>query len=131
MTRLCTLIVFKDHIQLLAKILQPAKCIDKEGNMTWKPAIGQVCPPCTNKRPGNQMLMIKVRHIDCQLKLCLCKKEQNQTSWKEFIARNSNGVLKSEIELLYTRWPLRTAVIAGYSQFSRRSNFGYYRFRLI
>ena len=60
------------------------------------------------------MLVKKVRHTDCQLNLCLCKKEQNQTSWKEFIARNSNGVLKSEIELLYTRWPLRTAVIAEY-----------------
>ena len=55
--------------------------------------------------------------------LCLCKKEHNQTSWKEFIARNRNGVLKSEIELLYPRWPLPAAVIAGYSQFSRRATF--------
>ena len=44
MTRLCFLKVLKGHIQLLAKILQPAKCIDKEGNVAWKLAIGQVCP---------------------------------------------------------------------------------------
>ena len=44
MIRLCVLNVFKDHIRLLAKILQPAKCIDKEGNVAWKVAIGQVCP---------------------------------------------------------------------------------------
>ena len=31
-------------------------------------------------------------------------------------ARDSNGVLKAEIELLYPRRPLPTAVIAGYSQ---------------
>ena len=36
------LIVLKGHIQLLAKILQPAKCIDKEEYMAWKLAIGQV-----------------------------------------------------------------------------------------
>ena len=44
MTSLCVLKVLKGHIQLLAKILQPAKCIDKEGNVAWKVAIGQVCP---------------------------------------------------------------------------------------
>ena len=44
MTRLCVLIVLKGHIQLLAKIFQPAKCIDKEGNVAWKIAISQVCP---------------------------------------------------------------------------------------
>ena len=44
MTRLCVLKVLKGHIQLLAKIQQPAKYIDKEGNVTWKVAIGQVCP---------------------------------------------------------------------------------------
>ena len=72
------------------------------------------------------MMMIKVRHTDCQL----AQKEHDQTLWKEFIARNSNGVLKSEIEFLYPRWPLSAAVIDGYAQFSHRSNFGYYRFRL-
>ena len=46
-----------------------------------------------------------------------------------FFARNRNGVLKSEIELLYPRLPLTAVVTAGYSQFSRRNNFGYYRFR--
>ena len=44
MTRLWVLIVLMGHIPLLAKILQPAKCIDKEGNVAWKLAIGQVCP---------------------------------------------------------------------------------------
>ena len=39
------------------------------------------------------------------------QKEHNQTSWKEFIARNSNGVLKSKIELLFPRGPLPAAVI--------------------
>ena len=76
------------------------------------------------------MMMIKVRHTDFQI-YAYAKNEQNQTSWKEFFARNSNEVLKSEIELLYPRWPLPAAVIAGHSQFSCRSNFGYYRFKLI
>ena len=44
MTRLCVLKVLKGHFQLLAKIKQPAKCIDKGGNVAWKVAIGQVCP---------------------------------------------------------------------------------------
>ena len=44
MTRLCVLKVLKGHIQLLDKIKQPAKSIDKEGNVAWKVAIGQVCP---------------------------------------------------------------------------------------
>ena len=60
------------------------------------------------------MMMIKGRHTDCQR--YACEKEQNQTSLKEFIARDSNWVLKAEIELLYPRRPLSTAVIAGYSQ---------------
>ena len=42
MTRLCVLKVLKGHIQLLAEIVQPAKCIYKEGNVAWKVAIGQV-----------------------------------------------------------------------------------------
>ena len=44
MTRLCVLKVLKGHSQLLVKIEQPAKCIDKEGNVVWKVAIGQVSP---------------------------------------------------------------------------------------
>ena len=44
MTRLCILKVLKGHIQLLAKIQQPAKCIDKGENVAWKVAIRQVCP---------------------------------------------------------------------------------------
>ena len=47
----------------------------------------------------------------------LARKEYNQTSWQEFIARNINGVLKSELELLYPRWPLSAAVSAGYLYF--------------
>ena len=122
------LIVLKGHIQLLVKILQPAKCIDKEGTVAWKLAIGQVCPLYKQK-------VRKLNDDDDQSSshrlsaLCLCKKEHNQTSWKEFFVRYRNGVLKSEIELLFPRWPLQAAVIAGYSQFSRRSSFEFYRFR--
>ena len=47
----------------------------------------------------------------------LARKEHNQTLWKEFIARNINGVLKSEIKLLYPRWPLSDAVSAGFRYF--------------
>ena len=84
-------------------------------------AIGQVCPLYEqNDQSSSHRLSA----------LCLCNREHNQTSWKECIARNGNGVLKSEMELLYPRWPLPAAVIAGYSRFSCRSNFGYYRFRL-
>ena len=121
------LIVLKGHIQLLAKILQPAKCLDKEGNVAWKLAIGQVCPLYKQKvRKLNDDDQSSSHRLSV---LCFGKKEHNQTSWKEFIARNRHGVLKSEIELLYQRWPLPAAVIAGHSQFSRRSNFGYYKFR--
>ena len=59
------------------------------------------------------MMMIKVRHTDRQH--YACAKRENQTSLKEFIARYINGVLKSEIELMYPRWPLSAAVSAGYS----------------
>ena len=124
MTGLCVLIVLKVHIQLLAKILQPAKCIDKEGNVAWKLAIGQVCT--LHKQKSNDDDQSSSHRLSA---LRLCKKEHNQTSWKEFIAINRNGVLKSEIKLLYPRWPLPAAVSAGYWQFSHRGNFGYYRFR--
>ena len=124
MTRLCVFIVLRGHIQLLAKILQPAKCIDKEGNVAWKLAIGQVCP----------LYKITVRKSDDDNQssshrlsaLCFGRKEHKQTPWVEFIARKRIEVLKSKIELLYPRWPLQAAVIAGYSQFSRRCNFEYY-----
>ena len=71
--------------------------------------------PSTDRRSENQKMMIKVRHTDCQL--FTQKKEHNQTSWKEFIAKNINGVLKLEIEILYPRWPLASTAIAGYSSF--------------
>ena len=47
----------------------------------------------------------------------LARREHNQTSWKEFIARNINGVLESETQLLYPGWPLRDAVNAGFRIF--------------
>ena len=49
MTRLCVLKVLKGHIKFLAKIKQPAKCIDKEGNVALKVDIGQVCPPAQSE----------------------------------------------------------------------------------
>ena len=99
MTRLCVLIVLIGHIQILAKILQPAKCIDKEGNVAWKLAIGQVCPLYKRKvRKSNDDDQSSSHKLSA---LCCSKKEHIQTSRKEFIARNRNGVLKSEIELLY------------------------------
>ena len=114
MTRLCVLKVLKGHIQLLAKIYQPAKSIDEEGNVAWKVAIGQVYPLHNQKvRKSNEM--IKVRHTDRQF--YACAKRAQSTSWKEFIARNINGLLKSEIELLYPRWPLSAAVNADIRDF--------------
>ena len=113
MTSLRVLKVLKGHTQLLAEILQPAKCIDKEGNVAWKVVIGQV-------RPLYNLKVRKSKDDDQSSShrpsaLCLREKEHKQTSWKEFIARNINGVLKSEIDLLYPRWPLSAAVSAGYS----------------
>ena len=46
--------------------------------------------------------MIKVRHTDYQ-RFSYEKKEYTQTSWKEFIAKIINRVLKSEIKLLYPK----------------------------
>ena len=74
--------------------------------------------PCTNRRSGNQMMMIKVRHTDCQHYAC-GKKRTIRRHGRNLLQKN--GVLKSEIELLCPRWPLPAAVIAGYSQFLRRS----------
>ena len=72
MTRLCVLVVFKGHIQFLAKILQPAKCIDKEGNVAWKLAIGQVCPLYKQKfRKSNDDDQSSSHRLSA---LCLCKK---------------------------------------------------------
>ena len=34
----------EDHIQFLTKILQPAKCIDKEENVVWKLVNDKVLP---------------------------------------------------------------------------------------
>ena len=73
-------------------------------------------------------IMIKVRHTDRQL--YTCAKRARSDFMEGNYSRNINVVLKLEIQLLYPRWPLSDALSAGYSQFSHRSNFGYYRFRL-
>ena len=67
------LIVLKGHIQPLAKILQPAKCIiDKEGNVAWKLAIDQVCPLYKQMvRKSNDEDQSSSRRLSA---LCLCKK---------------------------------------------------------
>ena len=44
MTRLYVVKVLKSHILFLTKTKQPAKCIDKEGNVALTIAIGKVCP---------------------------------------------------------------------------------------
>ena len=67
-------------------------------------------------------MMIKVRDTDRQLYACA---KRAQSDVMEGIYCDINGVLKLEIELLYPIWPLSAAVSAGYSYFSRRSNFGY------
>ena len=56
------------------------------------------------------------------------RKEHNQTSWNTFIARNINGVLKSELRFLNQRSPLSATVNAGLSSFSRKVNFGFYKY---
>ena len=145
--------------------------------MAWKLAIGQVCPPGTNRRSGNRMMMLKVRHTDCQLYACAIRRhgknllqEIEMGSLNQKLNFNGSGSITSVEEereliclllftchfgeiflflwvlgmgcvillwyslslpliILYPRWSLPAAVIAGYSHFSRRSNFGYFRFR--
>ena len=77
MTRLCVLKVLKGHIRLLAKILQPAKCIDKEGNVAWEVAIGQVWPLYNQKvRKSNDDDQSSSHRPSI---LCLCEKTQKST----------------------------------------------------
>ena len=79
MTRLCVLTVLKGHIQLLAKILQPAKYIDKEGNVAWELAIGQIYP--LFKQQKVRKLNDDDQSSSHRLSvLCVCKKELNQSS---------------------------------------------------
>ena len=66
-------------------------------------------PPPTNGQES-QRLWSKI--VTQTISLCLRKKEYNQTSWKEFIARIIDRVLKSEIKFLYPKWPLPATVIA-------------------
>ena len=60
------------------------------------------------------MMIIKVRHTDHQL-YAGAKRAQSDFMEGILIAKNINGVLKSEIELLCPRWPLSAAVSTGYS----------------
>ena len=64
------------------------------------------------------VLIDSVPDLCILLTFTLAFNEHNQTSWKEFIGRNINVVLQSKIKMLYPRWPLPVAVIAGYSSFS-------------
>ena len=78
-------------------------------NVAWKRAIGQVCPLYKqNVRKSNGYDQTLSHRLSALYKLV--QKEHIQTSWKEFIAKNRNWVLKSEIDLLYPRWPLPAAV---------------------
>ena len=99
MIRLCFFIVYKGHIQLLAKILQPANCIDKEGNVAWKLAIGQVCPLYKQKvRKSNDDDDQSSSHRLSAL--CLCKKSTIRRHGRNLLQEKEMGSLKSEIELL-------------------------------
>ena len=65
MARLCVLIVFK--LWLKSNNLQNVET-KKE---TWHGNLPSVkYGPCTNRRSGNQMMMIKVHHKDCQIDAC-------------------------------------------------------------
>ena len=76
MTRLCVLKVLEGHIQLLAKSIKPAKCIDKEGNVAWKVVIGQVCPLHNQKvRKSNDDDQGSSHRLSG---LCLCDKSTNR-----------------------------------------------------
>ena len=65
-------------------------------------------------------MMIKVRHTDCQLYVC-ANQSAIRRHGRNVLQEIEMGVLKSEIEPLYPRWPLSDAVIARCSQFSRRA----------
>ena len=60
--------------------------------------------PSSDKRSGNQKVMIKVRHTYCQLFACAYRAQSD--FMVETYARNSNGLLKPENEFLYPRWRL-------------------------
>ena len=69
MIRLCVLTVFKGHIHFLANSnnLQNVKT-KKE---IWHENLPSIkYAPYTNKRTGNQKMVIKVRHTYCQLHAC-------------------------------------------------------------
>ena len=72
MTRLCILIVLKGHIQLLLKSNNLQNVYTKKE--LWHGNLASVkYAPCTYRRSGNQMMMIKVRQTDCQLYACVKK----------------------------------------------------------
>ena len=89
MTKLCVLKVLKGHIQLLAKILQPTKCVDKEGNVAWKVAIGQVCPLHNQKvRKSNDDDQTSSHRLSA---LCLCKKSTIRLHGRNLLQEISLG----------------------------------------
>ena len=112
MTRLYVVKVLKGHIQFLAKFLQPAKCIDKEGNVAWRLAFGQVFPLHRQKvresKDDDQSSSYKLSAF------CLRKKSTNRVHGGNLLQEIPMGP-KSEIEFLYPRWPLSATVIAEYS----------------
>ena len=119
MTRLYVVKVLKCHIQFLAKFQQPANCIDKdEIFQSVKYA------PCTNRKSRNKVDDQSSSHKSASFLL-----EQSNFMEEIYCKKYGiDGVLKLKIEFLYPRLPLSAAVIARYSSFSFRSNFGYYRF---
>ena len=93
MTRLYVVKVLKSHIQFQTKTLQPAKCIDKGGNVAWKMSSVKYAPS-TDRRSGNQRMIIKVRHTNNYMFACV--KGAQSDFMEEFIARNNNGVLNQK-----------------------------------
>ena len=75
MTRLYVVNVLKSHIQFLTKTYQPAKCIDKEGNVAGEmPSVKYA--PSTDRRSGNQIdqELISVRALVFDLAQLTCQK---------------------------------------------------------
>ena len=89
MTRLCVLKVLKGHLQLLAKILQPTKCIDKEENVAWKVARSKVCPLHNQKvrKSNDDGQSSSHRPSD----LCLCEKSTIRLHGRNLLQEISLG----------------------------------------
>ena len=90
------MIVLNGHIQLLAKILQPAKCIDKEENVAWKLAIGQVCPLYKQKvRKSNDDDQSSSHRLSA---LCLCKKSTIRHHGRNLLQEIEMGSLNQKLK---------------------------------